>query len=109
VHQEPGAAERHDANLGKFDAADESALGESIRDLAGQRGEQKERQNEESTRGCDQLLGRESGMRARAEGEREDERVLEQIVVERAQELGPEEGSEAPLRARAAFRSSLGT
>ena len=67
--------------------------------LARQRGEEEERQDEEALRNRAELqfLGR---VRIELVGDEQDDRLLEQAVVERPEELGREERKEAPRAER---------
>jgi hypothetical protein len=59
--------------------------------------EQEEGQDEDARRQVGQQRRRERRPAGRLEGEQHDQRVLEQVVVEGAEELGEEEGREALL------------
>ena len=89
--------QRHDADLEQLDPARQPALLDLVGDLAGGRREHDVRQDEQAG---DQVV--EDGRRQRGPGQRvigqhDQQRGLEQVVVEGAQELGPEEGTEATL------------
>ena len=60
-------------------------------------GEQEERQDEQRLREVLQRVRRHRGEGRRLVGEQDDERLLEDVVVHRAEELDAEERPEAPL------------
>ena len=91
----PGAADHHDADLGQLDDADEPRLVVVVGELAGQRREEEEGQDEQALRD-----GAELGLLRRVRIELVDDeqhhRLLEQVVVERAEQLGREQRQEPP-------------
>ncbi len=91
----PGAAEDHDPDLGELDDADQPRLVVIVGELARQRREQEEGQDEQALRDRAEL---ELLRRVRIElvGDEQHHRLLEQAVVERAEELGREQRQEPP-------------
>ena len=91
----PGAADDHDADLGELDDADQPRLVMVVGELARQRREQEEGQDEQALRDRAEL---ELLRRVRIElvGDEQHHRLLEQAVVERAEELGREQRQEPP-------------
>jgi len=86
--------QRRGGDLGELDEADQLRLLVTVGELAGGRREQEERQDEQSAGEVDQHLGpHPAGLRG-LEGDQDDQRVLEDVVVERAEELRREERSE---------------
>ena len=93
--QEAGRADEHDHDLAEFDDPDHPRLVARIGELARQSGQEEEGQDEDR-----------GGERAEPEfrafvaihlvDDEQDHRVLEQIVVERAEHLGCEQRQEAP-------------
>ncbi len=103
LQQEAGGTDRHDHDLGQLDQADQRVLGELLAELAAERGEQEERQDEQHRAQIDQQIavgevdpGLLVHLETELEQDGEDQRLLEQIVVERAEQLGDEERQEAP-------------
>jgi len=95
--EEAGRADRHDAELDGDRHRDEAGFFVLVGELARGRRKQEERQDEERLR---QVLQRVRTQRREArglEGEQDDERLLEYVVVQRAEKLHPEERREAPL------------
>src|SRR5262249_39962449 len=86
--------DRHEQDLDELDEADEPRLVELFRQLAGRGREEEERRDEERGAQVYERIRRERPGHG-PEGEQDDERVPEDVVVERAEELGPEEGAEA--------------
>ena len=91
----PGAADDHDPDLGELDDADQPRLVVIVGELARQRGEQEEGQDEQALRDRAEL---ELLRRVRIEliGDEQHDRLLEQAVVERAEKLGREQRQEPP-------------
>ena len=90
-----GAADDHDPDLGELDDADQPRLVVIVGELARQRREQEEGQDEQPLRdGAElELLRR---VRIELVGDEQHDRLLEQAVVERAEELGREQRQEPP-------------
>ncbi len=93
---EPGDGDRHEDDLGDLDGEDQPALLEFISEEPRRRRKQEERQDEQARRRGDQHLAVEPGLLRQPVGQEDDKRVLEEIVVERAEKLGDEERQEAP-------------
>ena len=94
-HQ-PGAADEHDQYFAEFDDADDPRLVARVGELPGERREQEEGQYEQA--GCDraeQCFGR--FVVEHAVNDEQHHRVLEQIVVEGAEELRDKERKEPAL------------
>ncbi|MCY1444176.1 hypothetical protein D9M71_606320 [compost metagenome] len=93
--------DRHDRDLGQLDHADQRVLGIFLTELPGQRREQEERQDEHQGAGVDP----DGSVLAVGAGDlvekQQDDRLLEQVVVERTQRLGDEERQEAPFAKQA--------
>jgi hypothetical protein len=85
--------QRHDQDFRQLDAADQSRFLELVGDLPGGRRKQKERQHENPRRDGHQDLAVTIG--GEPVEREDDQRVLEQVVVHRAQELGNEKRQEA--------------
>lgn len=85
----------HDADFGGFHQAHQNGFVMGVGDLSGDRGEEEIGQDEQTGRDRRQhlRLARIGGVEPEI-GE-EEQRELQQIVVERAQELDDEQGSEA--------------
>ena len=92
---EPGAADDHDSDFGELDDADQPRLVVVVGELARQRREEEEGQDEQRLRDRAEL---ELLRRIRIEliGHEQDDGLLEQAVVERAEELGREQRQEPP-------------
>ena len=90
-----GAAEDHDADLGELDDPDQPRLVVVVGKLARERREQEEGQDEQALRDRAEL---ELLRRVRIEliGDEQHDRLLEQAVVERSEELRREQRQEAP-------------
>ena len=86
----------HDRNFPELDPTNEPRLFELVRELAGRRREQEERENEEPVehRRPQRSV---SGLGEDPESNKEDKRRLEQVVVQRAEKLGPKQWAEAAL------------
>ena len=92
--QQAGGADDHDEDLGGLDDADDARLVAGVGELAGERREQEEGQDEQPAgdRAERRFLGR---VAIDAVDDQHDHRGAEQIVVERAEELGREDRQEA--------------
>ena len=90
-----GAAEDHDANFRELDDPDDARLVMIVGKLSGQGRKQEEGQNEQALRDRaeEELLPR---VLKQLVGDEQHHRLLEQAVVERAQELGREQRQEPP-------------
>src|SRR4029453_11592663 len=85
-------------DLEVLDEADHAGLVVLVGELAAGRREQQERQDEEGAdRQAGELRLQEGIAQLQLVGHHHGECELEQVVVARAEELGPEEGREAPL------------
>jgi hypothetical protein len=91
---EPHGADAHDRDLEELHRADQARLLEAVGELARGRREQEEGQDEHAPGEVHERVGRERRLR-RAEREQDHERVLEHVVVQRAEKLRPEERREA--------------
>jgi hypothetical protein len=93
--REPEAdrADAHDPDLEQLHGADDPRLLDLVGELTGRRREEEEREDEDAAREVHEHGRIERRLRD-AEREQDDQRVLEDVVVERAEELGPEEGRE---------------
>jgi hypothetical protein len=91
---EPDRSEHHDADFEQLDDADEGRFLELVRNLARGRGEQHERSDEGRGGDVHQIVGRQRGQRGGLERDEDDQRVLVDVVVAGAEELGPEERRE---------------
>ena len=95
VQTEACGAEQHDPDLEQLHEPDDPRLVELVGDLSRARREEEEGQREQPGAQVDErVLGERHA--AHPEREQDDERVLEQVVVQRPKELGPEEGPEPP-------------
>ena len=88
------AAAAHQHHFREPRLADQPALLILVRELAGQCGEQEERQDEQTLRHVRQHAGV-GGSGCRAEGDGYHHRIAKQVVVERAEKLREEERQEA--------------
>lgn len=84
----------HDGDFRQFDQTDQRILGELFAELSGQRRKQKERQNKQQRTQVDP--DRAVTLDGQPIEDGKDQRLLEHVVVERAQRLGDEERQEAP-------------
>ena len=87
----------HDDNLEELDPADQPRLLDLVGDLSGRRRKEDERRDEDSTREIDECVGVECGQPRRVERDENYQRILVDVVVGGAEELGPEEGRETTL------------
>jgi hypothetical protein len=90
-------ADRHDRDLEELDPADQPRLLELVRELPRGRREQHEREDEYRADQVDDRGRVERRRRHGLERHEHDERVLEDVVVPRTQELRPEERRETAL------------
>src|SRR5690606_13338304 len=79
---------------GQLDRTDQRVLGELLAKLATECREQEERQDEQQRTEVDQQIA--VGTDAELEQNGEDQRLLEDVVIECAEQLGNEERQEAP-------------
>ena len=92
----PAPPTHHDADFRRLDDADEPSLVVVVGELARQRREEEEGQDEQRLRdGAELKLLRRVGIELI--GDEQHDRLFEQAVVERAEELGREQGQEPPL------------
>ena len=94
---EAEAGDRHDRDLGGLDGLQHQRLVVTIGELAGHAGEQHERQDEQPRGDVGQQRGRQCRVARGLVGREDDQHVLVDIVVERAQRLRAEERQEASL------------
>jgi len=97
VGQPADRGDRHDRDFQQLDEARQPALFDPVGDLAGGGGEDHVGQDEQARDQVVQQAGRERGPGQGVIGQRDHQRGLEQVVVEGAQELGPEERRKAAL------------
>jgi hypothetical protein len=91
-------AERHDSNLGDFHPAGNQRFVKAIGERARCTGEQKERSDEQRAGDHRQRPGVHARLLCQSERDENPERALQQVVVERAEKLGDEEGCEPSRR-----------
>ncbi len=94
---------QHDEDLGELDPADQRGLLEALAQLSAQSGKEKERQDEQQRAEVDQQTL--VGGRAELEQNRQDQRLLEHVVVERAEQLSAEERQKAALAEQTELRA----
>ncbi len=94
VEQEAGGPDRHDGDFPQLDQPDQRVLGELLAKLPGQGRKQEERQDEQQGAEVDPDTAITVDAQLVEDGE--DQRLLEDIVVERSERLGHEERQEAP-------------
>jgi len=97
--------EQHEHDLEQLDAADQERLLVLVRELAREGGKQEEGQDEQRAGEVDERRGFQARDADALEDHQDDEAVAEDVVVERAQELGHEERREAPLTEQCELRS----
>ncbi|MEJ0069339.1 MAG: hypothetical protein WDO24_12125 [Pseudomonadota bacterium] len=95
---QPDHAEQHEADLASLDDADQPSLLEPVGEPPGRRRAQQERQDEQAGRQIGEDGAVHPGLRRQAEHDQDHHRGLEQIVVERAEELSDEHRQEASAR-----------
>ena len=91
-----GKARNRDAahrDLGELEAARHHGLVEPVGQLAAEAGQKEERRNERRGRKRDQLARMAA---AELEQDEDDQRVLQKVVIERREELAPEQRRKAP-------------
>jgi len=95
VQREAGGSDNHDAHFKHLDHARQHRLVVLVRQLAGRRREEEKGQDEDAGRKVRQYLRLHRRPLRRLKGEQDDQRVLEQVVVEGTEELREEEWPEA--------------
>ena len=92
---EPRAAHDHDQDFREFDEADQPSLVMIVGKLPGKSGEKEEREDEQRLRDRAELklFGR---VLEQLIGDEQNDRLLEQAVVEGAEELGRKQRNEPP-------------
>ncbi|MNC08207.1 hypothetical protein D3C75_557870 [compost metagenome] len=103
VGDEAERAYRHDRDLGQLDGPDQRILGELLAKLPAQRRKQEERQDEQQGAQVDPDRTV-TVAQAELEQDRQDQRLLEQVVVEGTQRLGDEKRQETPLAEQGELR-----
>ncbi|MNO67744.1 hypothetical protein D3C76_585550 [compost metagenome] len=94
---------RHDHDFGQFDCPDQRILGELLAKLPAQRRKQKKRQDEQQGTQVDPDRSV-TIAQAELEQNRQDQRLLEQVVVEGTQRLSDEKRQETPLAEQGELR-----
>ncbi|VTR67539.1 hypothetical protein DESC_610122 [Desulfosarcina cetonica] len=84
----------HDEHLGHFDPANQDGFLRFIGDLAGRCREEEKGQNEKTGGQVDNHIGRQRQGLSGLKGDQQHEGVLENVVIQCAQELGPEKRCE---------------
>ena len=92
MEREARARERCNPYLSQLEAPRHHRLIEAVGELATETREEEERRDEDSARQCDQCLGI---LASDFEQDQEDERILQEVVVEGRKELAPEQRCEA--------------
>ena len=95
MQEETGCRERSRKDLHEFQPPRDNAFDKFVGEFAAEAGEDKERKDEDCTRHGHQRVGM---SRDRAVEQDDDERVLEDIIVERRAELRPEQRRKAARR-----------
>ncbi|MNM82627.1 hypothetical protein D3C81_946600 [compost metagenome] len=108
VQGEAGAGDQHDGDLQQLDQPRQAGLVVLVGELPGGGGEQEERQDEDARRQVGQQADAEAGPLRGLEGQQHHQGVLEQVVVERAEELGGEERAEAAGLEQGELRTHVG-
>src|SRR5215471_6512081 len=93
MQAEPDDGDEGDADLDKLEPPRHHGLVEAVGELAAEGGEKEVRRDENRGGERDERLGVGA---ADMEQDQEDQCVLEEIVAERREKLGPEQGREAP-------------
>ena len=102
AQQHTGRAGHHDRNLGELDPAHQRILGELLTKLPAKGRKQKERQDEQQRTKIDQqvlVLGA-----SELEQNREDQRLFEDVVVERTEQLSNEKRQKTPFTQQGELR-----
>ena len=86
----------HDRHFQHLDEARQHRLVVLVGELPGGGRKEEERQDEDPGREVGQQFGRQRRPAGGLKSQQDDQRILEQVVVEGAQKLGDEEGREAP-------------
>ncbi|MNF32832.1 hypothetical protein D3C84_136310 [compost metagenome] len=108
VCPEAGTGDQHDDDLQQLGPARQHGLVVLVGELAGGGREQKERQDEQARRQVGQHADAERRPLRGLEGQQHHQRVLEQVVVERAEELGGEQRAEAARLEQVEGRTHVG-
>jgi hypothetical protein len=95
VQEETGGGDAHDHHFQHLDQAGEHRLVVFVGQLPGGRREQEEGQDEDASRHIGKQPRRQRRPLGGLESQQDNQRVLEQVVVEGAEELGGEERREA--------------
>ncbi len=103
IGRKPQRADRHDADLRQLDHTNERVLGKFLPELSTQRRKKKERQDEQQGTQIDPD-GSVTVPKAQLEQDGQDQRLLEQVVVERTERLSNEKRQEAPLAEQGELR-----
>jgi len=93
---EAEGGERHDGDLRHLDDDDQPRLLKLVGKAPRGRREQEEGQDEDARGDGRPELAIDARLGSDAEGHQDDQRVLEDVVVQRAHELGDEQRQEAP-------------
>ena len=96
VQGEPGRPQDHDPHFQQLDQPDDAGAFVLVGELPGGGREQEEGQDQHAAAQVDQHLGADAGHRGGLIGDQQHQGILEQVVVERAQQLGDEERAETP-------------
>src|SRR5215471_20167500 len=95
MRREARDREANDENLGQLEVARHDRFVEAVGELAAQPRQDEKRRNEDRER---ERVQRGRALATNMEDDEEPQRVLEEIVVERREELAPEQGRKAPGR-----------
>ncbi|MCY1404520.1 hypothetical protein D9M71_197300 [compost metagenome] len=104
AEQETGGADQHDHHLGQLQPAHQRVLVVFLAELPAEGGEQEERQDEQQRAEVHQQVG--VAADRQVVEDRQHQRLLEQVVVERAEELGGEERQETLFAQQGELRMS---
>ena len=94
IEEEADRSYGHDGDFRELDQTDQRVLGEFFPELPGQRREQEKRQDKQQRAEVDP--DRAIALDGQPIEDGEDQRLLEHVVVERAERLGNKEGQKAP-------------
>jgi hypothetical protein len=89
--------EAHDGDLQQFHQPDEAGFLVLVRQLADRGGKQEKRQDEQSGAQVDERIGIAQAPARGLKGDEDDQRVLVDVIIEGAEELGQKKRSETPL------------
>ena len=101
LQQKSRAGDHHDSDFDRLDDADDGGFLELVRNLSGAGGEQQKGKDENAGRGVGQQIRIEAGIRRGVIRDQNHQRVLVDIIVERAEQLGQEERAETALQQEA--------